>query len=543
MSGAAIQRFSEFELNLTTQELRRDGQLVPLGSRALELLVRFAASPGEVLTKDILARDVWGQAAVEDNTIAAQVAALRRALGPGNHIQTVTGRGYRFIADAASVGAGAASAAWPMRRVVLAGLAVLVLVGGGLALARFLIPPAAPPPWSEADDRGLIALQPLDLPGNDPALTAYGRAFAEALRARFTAQLGNQRLVPEEGLQTRSGLVKAPYRMVLTLRRDGDNADVSVRLSRRGSDETLAVFSAREPIAAGGDPHRRTVLMASAKVKAAVQGAEQARSRARPEARRDARDLVQLALVAKSSRATAPTTLAQLDRAYRLSPDQPQVLDAYASALANGAANGWSAHRDADLARALTLSERALALRPDDLNALHIQEVAYLAGGRWSDAVVAADRLLAAAPEISEVKLDKAFALTALGRDREAHQALEASLAVRLPELENYRAITAGLVRFREGDWAEAAVWFRDAVQTVPAGELSRPGFGGLLLYLAASEARAGHPAEARAAIGRFRAAAPQVKTFADFQAWDDPIVLPLVAPEAMRSALATAGF
>src|SRR5262249_36584800 len=50
-----------------------------------------------------LMQAVWPDAAVEEGNLAHNVTALRKALGDGGarkqHIETVPGRGYRFIAD------------------------------------------------------------------------------------------------------------------------------------------------------------------------------------------------------------------------------------------------------------------------------------------------------------------------------------------------------------------------------------------------------------------------------------------------------------
>jgi len=75
---------------------------VPLGSRALDLLLLLASQGGAVVSKGDLMAGVWPGITVEESNLTKQISVLRRALdrnsGIGSCIQTVPGRGYRFVA-------------------------------------------------------------------------------------------------------------------------------------------------------------------------------------------------------------------------------------------------------------------------------------------------------------------------------------------------------------------------------------------------------------------------------------------------------------
>ncbi|MES2033267.1 MAG: winged helix-turn-helix domain-containing protein [Pseudomonadota bacterium] len=93
--------FGPFRLDARRRRLTRDGEPVPMGARALDLLVALANRPGEVVTRDELMEEVWPRLTVEDTNLRAQVSLLRRALGDDDddpYIATVTGRGYSFVA-------------------------------------------------------------------------------------------------------------------------------------------------------------------------------------------------------------------------------------------------------------------------------------------------------------------------------------------------------------------------------------------------------------------------------------------------------------
>jgi DNA-binding winged helix-turn-helix (wHTH) protein/pimeloyl-ACP methyl ester carboxylesterase len=94
--------FGPFHLDAAGGLLTRDGDVVPLTPKALETLVVLVEREGTVVTKDEILERVWPDAFVEQNNLAQNVSALRRALGERDsgprYIETVPKRGYRFVA-------------------------------------------------------------------------------------------------------------------------------------------------------------------------------------------------------------------------------------------------------------------------------------------------------------------------------------------------------------------------------------------------------------------------------------------------------------
>ena len=77
------------------------GAQVAVGSRALDVLGVLIERAGDLVSKDEIRDAVWPGTAVEDANLTVQISALRRILDQGSEgscIQTVAGRGYRFIA-------------------------------------------------------------------------------------------------------------------------------------------------------------------------------------------------------------------------------------------------------------------------------------------------------------------------------------------------------------------------------------------------------------------------------------------------------------
>src|ERR1700692_510186 len=104
MHGTAIHRtlkFGPFELSSSERVLRREGEALPLGGRALDILIYLAERPGEVIAKQELMDHVWSDVTVEEGSIRVHVAALRKALSDGQfgnrYIANIKARGYSFV--------------------------------------------------------------------------------------------------------------------------------------------------------------------------------------------------------------------------------------------------------------------------------------------------------------------------------------------------------------------------------------------------------------------------------------------------------------
>jgi predicted ATPase/DNA-binding winged helix-turn-helix (wHTH) protein len=106
MAGDGVHKklkFGPFKLSSGERILQRDGVVLPLGSRALDILVYLAERPGEVVAKKELIDHVWPDVVVEEGSLRVHIAAIRKALGDGKlgnrYIANIQGRGYSFIAD------------------------------------------------------------------------------------------------------------------------------------------------------------------------------------------------------------------------------------------------------------------------------------------------------------------------------------------------------------------------------------------------------------------------------------------------------------
>src|SRR5580658_3325412 len=94
--------FGPFSLFAAERLLKKAEEPIPLGGRALDILIALVERAGEVVTHKELVSSVWPDVTVEESNLRFQMATLRKALGDGRdgarYISNVAGRGYCFVA-------------------------------------------------------------------------------------------------------------------------------------------------------------------------------------------------------------------------------------------------------------------------------------------------------------------------------------------------------------------------------------------------------------------------------------------------------------
>jgi predicted ATPase/DNA-binding winged helix-turn-helix (wHTH) protein len=94
--------FGPFSLFAAERLLKKGDEPIPLGGRALDILIALAERAGEVVTHKELISMAWPDVRVEEANLRFQIATLRKAIGDGGdgarYISNVAGRGYCFVA-------------------------------------------------------------------------------------------------------------------------------------------------------------------------------------------------------------------------------------------------------------------------------------------------------------------------------------------------------------------------------------------------------------------------------------------------------------
>src|ERR1700726_1554435 len=98
-------RFGEFELDFGRFQLFRSGQPVRLEGLPLQLLMFLIENQRQLVTREQIAEALWGKDVFVDveQGINTAIRKIRLALEDDSiqphYLQTVVGRGYRFVAE------------------------------------------------------------------------------------------------------------------------------------------------------------------------------------------------------------------------------------------------------------------------------------------------------------------------------------------------------------------------------------------------------------------------------------------------------------
>lgn len=95
-------RFGEFELDISEDTLRKEGENLNINRRMVQVLRLLIERNGKVVSKEEFFEKVWNGSFVEDNNLTVTITAIRKVLGDDarqvRFIENLPRKGYRFIA-------------------------------------------------------------------------------------------------------------------------------------------------------------------------------------------------------------------------------------------------------------------------------------------------------------------------------------------------------------------------------------------------------------------------------------------------------------
>lgn len=181
-------RFGPFAIDTRTWMLSRDGSVVDLSPRLVEILAYLVEQDGAIVTKEELLDRFWPDVNVTENTLARAIADLRKALGDSAEhptvIQTLARRGYRFVGAAPAD----ALAEDPFQQWVAGRLAIETLDPSRLNAARAAMETAVsampdyPPAHAGLANACVVAFE-VTRPRNEPDVSLIAAAVRAARRA------------------------------------------------------------------------------------------------------------------------------------------------------------------------------------------------------------------------------------------------------------------------------------------------------------------------------------------------------------------------
>jgi TolB-like protein len=509
-ASSEIFLFGHFRLDRAGGGLFRryaDGDFVPIatGSRALEILTVLVERRGDIVSKEEIMGTGWPRRVVAEGNLFVQIAALRRILDgaqPGQScIQTVIGRGYRFVA--------------PVTRVEPASLPISSSIsadrGGGpeaedqrgISLAA-----AFPTP-----DKPSIAVLPFANLSADPEqeyfadgmveeiITALSRIrwlFVLARNSSFTykgqaidvKRVGRElgvRYVLEGSVRKAANRVRIAGQLI--------EAETGAHLWADRFDGSLEdVFDLQDKVASS----------VAGVIEPALQAAETARSASRRTSELSAYDL-HLRAYAMYHTHRMRQALALVEEALARDPNYGPALGLAAQCCQHLATGFTAPDRDAIRPKGIEFGRRAIEVAGDDPGVLADAAMALAVLGEDIDAMIAlVDHALAFNPSFARGWYISGFLRLWAGQTDLAieHGEIASRLSPRARAGDEAYLIGAALFFSRRFEEAVPRLWL--AIEGMPL-------FPNPCRFLAACYAHMGLLDEARGMIARLRAITPEV--------------------------------
>jgi len=425
---------------------------VPIGSRALRLLSLLVERPGELVSKDAIIDAVWPRMVVEEGNLTVQISALRRILDhdreQGSCIQTVPGRGYRFIAPVTRVDSDAPS------------------LSSDISIPE----PIATPRLS-------IVVLPFKNLSNDTEQQYFADGITEDLTTDLS-RIAHSLVIScntaftyrNKRIDTRQIGRELGVRYVLegSIRRSGSRVRVTAQLIDAAADahlwadrfdsDTVDLFSLQNEI---------TSRIANA-LGVELIAAEAARLTEYP----DALDLVlrgRAVLWQPRTHDSYMEAINLFEHALALDPESVEAQSRLANALVVRVLNGMAGSPAADLARAEGLIDQALATSPRYAFAHHVKGHVLLALRGWEEAIAEYEAALASNHNLVAALHGLALCKLCAGSIGEVPQLMEQAirLSPRDPGIGHCYDLI-GIVHLLQSHIEEAIVWLEKARGALP---------------------------------------------------------------------------
>lgn len=480
---ASLYRFGNFDLDSKNGKLYKSGVLVRLPPQPLGVLQLLVENAGELVTRDQIQRQIWGDHTFVDfdrnlNVCMAQIrAALSDDAEAPRFIRTAPKRGYTFLPPVERVSNGepvALPASRPIRKWWM--LAILILCAAGTAAylaARRASSDVLP-------GRIMLAVLPFENasgPEQEPLVNGLTEELISHLGSIHSGRLG---VIARSSVMrfkdTRRSLadvaseLNIQYAVEGTVRRSGARVRVTARLVKV-SDQGVVWTEAYEEEDSNAF---RMEQDAAARITAAVtqrlfpKSAEQqapfhAIDHDAYEAYRTGRSLQ-----FQGARAALERSIAQFEEAIRVDPRYAEAYAALADACVSIARAGGPAK--VMFPRAASAAGKALELDESSAEAHNaLANVRFWFDWNWAEAEHHFTRSLATNPSYAPAHHDYAWYLVAMGRTEEGLTSLRRAIA--LDPLSVRVNIDAGWLLMQAHRYDQAIVQAKRALELDPGLE------------------------------------------------------------------------
>lgn len=448
MSAAKL-RFLGYELDRDAFELSRDGHRIRLERKPMELLILLAEKPGCLVSRDEIIEKVWGKNFWFDaengvnNAIHKIRAALNDASEEPRFVETVVGKGYRFISSVEA--ATPAEAPAPLDTATpkaphaqFSGKLAWILAGSAAVLAASLFvyyggvgkkTAARTTPMIHS-----LAVLPLANLSGDPSEEYFADGMTELLTTDL-GRIGQIRVISRTSAVRYKGTAKAIPQIARELgvdavieggvARSGDHLRITAQLIQAQNDQHLWADSYEGDVRDAFSLEDKVALDIAEEVQAQFSGAERSKLA----------DATIIDPVAEeeyfrgrydSNRWTAANLESSVGHFEQAVQRDPRCAPAWAGLAGDYELMGVFGYlpRRTALAQALTAAQRAVGL-DSSLADAHV----YLATARWRTAWLPSGNGEVARQAWSDAEKELRYAIALNPNDAVAHQWLGYHLA------------------------------------------------------------------------------------------------------------------
>jgi TolB-like protein/Flp pilus assembly protein TadD len=451
--------------------LEREGKIVHLEPKAMEVLCYLASRPGEVVTRDDIERDVWRGVVLSDDSITSSITKLRKALVDDprepRFIVTVPKRGYRLVA---TVDKEATSASAPGK------------------------------------DKPAIAVLPLTNLSGDPGqdyfadgitddlITALSKFHWFFVISRNSSYTFKSRIVDAKQAATELG---AQYLLEGSVRRTGDRVRINTQLidgatarhiwAERYDINAVDIFSAQDEISKA-----ITTNVAPAFIRIEAQ-----RAGRKPPEEFDVWDCVARGnwYLWRRGRADIVEAMRLFTKALKINPESTAALSGLAFSLCWAYLFGWSENLDTVRAKALATARQAVVNDDSDAWAHAVLGWSYFTSHELEAAIGESMRALKLNPSLAIAASVISIASSWRGDNDQAMR--YARMANELSPCDpghSMWSFALSSAEFGAGHYEKSVDWAKAAISVMPE-------FPGAWRYLASSLGHLGRSADASHAV------------------------------------------
>ena len=393
---------------------------VPIGSRAISILGILLDNPGELVPQDVIRRVVWPHY-VEPNNLTVQIAALRRILDAErlgeSCIQTVPGRGYRFIIEVSKRGKD----------------------DGGTYISQSMSDQRRSASSGRTAPRFSIAILPFVTPNGGRSEAKFAAAVTDKLTTDLCQFDGaivkvnyHAGVAGWDDTRAVGGALRVRYIVNGRLHKLDAGVHVNVQLISTESSDYLWACRFDHTLE---DPDRsqdEIVCRVKAELLSQILAVESTRSlRERPD-NPDAMDLLLRArsLMRKHDQTQLLRDVSKLlEEALRLEPLSVSTMCDLARQFINRFVNNGEDQDNQDLLeQAMVLVTAAAKIEPNNIQVIFCQGYLARALGRWTEAIAFLQRLVTLSPNFNHGLRQLGFCKLAIGQPEAAIPLLEKSI-------------------------------------------------------------------------------------------------------------------